>query len=532
MKHFLFILLIFSIISPGTFARERIALVIGNSDYQVDPLPNPVNDANDMAKVLGELGFEVTLKVDADQMTMESAIRAFGQKLHKDAVGLFYFSGHGAQYQGNNYLIPINSIQKTLAAEHLRYKAVPAGYVSGMMQAANNGLNIIILDACRDNPFKGFSKSLVQGLTRMSGAEGTLIAYATAPDTLAWSGEADERNSPYTKHLLRFIKQPNLTIEAMLKKVRKAVIWETRNDSIVQQPWYEASISDEFYFIENSQTPTPVTQPESVVPAVPTSPNTVENPIHQIHTVLAGETVYGIATKYGQTIRDVIAWNNLEPPYGLRVGQELVILPPPWYQPSINDDHDDFSFLENPQTPTTPVTQPEHIVHSVPTNPNIIENPTHRIHTVQAGETLYGIATKYGQTVHDIVAWNNIEPPYTLSVGQELLILPDKDFHIVQIGETLYSIVKRYGLTVRQVAAWNNFEPPYNLSIGQKLIILPHHDVHTIQKGETLYGIARQYGLTVEQIAAWNNLEPPYFFGVGQKLIVSPPNNLMVNGEL
>ena len=94
----------------------------------------------------------------------------------------------------------------------------------------------------------------------------TLIAYATAPGTVAWSGEGNERNSPYTKHLLRFIKQPNLTIESMLKKVRKAVIQETRYDPIVQKPWYEASISDDFYFLEDFQTSTAqVTQPLPVI---------------------------------------------------------------------------------------------------------------------------------------------------------------------------------------------------------------------------------------------------------------------------
>jgi len=248
MKRFLLILLIFSMCSLPALATERIALVIGNGDYRVNPLSNPANDARDMAKVLGELGFDVTLKVNADQMTMESAIQGFGEKLHKNAVGLFYFSGHGAQYQGDNYLIPTNSIRKISAADHFRYKAVPAGYVLGVMQVAGNGLNIVILDACRANPFKGFSKNLGQGLTQMAGAQGTLIAYATAPGTVAWAGKYGERNSPYTKHLLRLMKKPHLTIESLLKKVRKAVITETRHTATVQKPWYEASISDDFYF--------------------------------------------------------------------------------------------------------------------------------------------------------------------------------------------------------------------------------------------------------------------------------------------
>jgi len=257
MKRLILILLVFAIISMSALAKERIALVIGNSDYKVESLANPVNDARDVAKMLGNLGFDVTLKVNADQMTMELAIQAFGKKLHKNAVGLFYFSGHGAQHAGDNYLIPINSIRKMSATEHLKYKAVNAGYVLGVMQEADNGLNIVILDACRDNPFKSFSKSLGRGLTRMASAEGTLIAYATAPGTVAWGGEAGERNSPYTKHLLRFMKQPNLPIESVLKKVRKAVIQETRKTATVQKPWYEASISDEFYFSNAMVPPDP-----------------------------------------------------------------------------------------------------------------------------------------------------------------------------------------------------------------------------------------------------------------------------------
>ena len=262
MKRILLIFLAFSIISLPTFAKERVALVIGNSSYKVQPLSNPVNDARDMANMLGKLGFTVTLKVNADQVTMESAIEAFGEKLNKNTVGLFYFSGHGAQYEGENFLIPVNSTHKISAAAHLRYKAVPAGYVLGTMQ--DNALNIVILDACRSNPFKGFSKSLGQGLASMGSATGTLIAYATAPGTVAWDGRAGERNSPYTKHLLQFMKKPNLSIESLLKKVRNAVIQETRHNSTVQEPWYEASISDDFYFIKDFQIlTTPAIQSET-----------------------------------------------------------------------------------------------------------------------------------------------------------------------------------------------------------------------------------------------------------------------------
>jgi hypothetical protein len=241
----IFISLISLIITEQVYARERIALVIGNADYQIYPLKNPTNDARDIAKVLRKLGFTVILETDANQAIMERAIRLFGKKLYRGAVGLFYYSGHGIQYNGANYLIPIRAMASVSTPYHLRYKAVNAGYVLEVMKAAGNGLNIVILDACRDNPFKSLSKSVVvnRGLARMPSAEGTLIAYATSPGKTAADGWGD--NSPYTKHLLQFIQQPNLSIEIILKKVRAAVKQETNGQ---QTPWYEASIDGDFYF--------------------------------------------------------------------------------------------------------------------------------------------------------------------------------------------------------------------------------------------------------------------------------------------
>jgi len=315
MKHLSLILLVF--ISMSVFAKERVALVIGNSDYQVKPLVHPVNDARDMARVLGKLGFDVTLMVNAEQDAMELAIEVFGNKLGENTVGLFYFSGHGSQYDGENYLIPIKSMNKIFAEKHLRYKAVAAGYVLDMMQ--DNGLNIIILDACRDNPYKGFSKSLGRGLAQMGRTEGTLIAYATAKDTVALTGKEWERNSVYTKHLLKFMQHPNLSIESMLKKVRRAVIQETRNSRTVQRPWYEASISDEFYFVEDFKT---YTEPQSTIKP-PMILDTTE--ISAYHIVRAGDTLYSIARQYEQNISNLANWNSLKAPYHLNIGQKLII---------------------------------------------------------------------------------------------------------------------------------------------------------------------------------------------------------------
>jgi len=226
-----------------SFAQKRVALVIGNSDYQEQSLRNPSNDARDISKVLRSLGFEVDLRLNVSQEEMESSVQEFGKELQGNTVGLFYYSGHGVQYEGSNYLIPIGAMSRVSAPDHLRYKAVDAGYVLGVMKQARNGLNIVILDACRDNPFKSFSRSMNKGLKRISGAEGTIIAYSTSPGKVALDGS--ERNSPYTAQIIKQMVKPNLPVEIMFKHVRKGVKSETGGK---QSPWYEASIDGDFYF--------------------------------------------------------------------------------------------------------------------------------------------------------------------------------------------------------------------------------------------------------------------------------------------
>jgi len=241
-KQVLFVLLL--LVVTQSYARDRIALVIGNANYDAQPLANPVNDARDIAEKLHKLNFDVTFISDANQQQMELSIQTFGKKLHPDSVGLFYFSGHGVQYEGKNYLIPIGAMYRVSAPDHLRYKTVDVGYVLGVMKQSGSGLNIVFLDACRNNPFKSFSRSSKgRGLARISGPEGTLIAYSTAPGKVALDGSG--RNSPYTYQLLNLMEQPNLPIELLLKKVRANVKSQTGGK---QSPWYEASIDGDFYF--------------------------------------------------------------------------------------------------------------------------------------------------------------------------------------------------------------------------------------------------------------------------------------------
>ncbi len=237
------------IFATESFAQKRVALVIGNSHYQERSLRNPTNDARDISKVLRSLGFEVDLKLDASQEDMEDAVQRFGKELQGNTVGLFYYSGHGVQYEGSNYLIPIGAMSRVSAPEHLRYKTVDAGYVLGVMKQAGNGLNIVVLDACRNNPFKSFSRSMSRGLKRISGAEGTIIAYSTSPGKVALDG--NRRNSPYTEQLIKLMQKPNLPVEIMFKQVRKRVKAETDGK---QSPWYEASIEGDFYFLEQFDT--------------------------------------------------------------------------------------------------------------------------------------------------------------------------------------------------------------------------------------------------------------------------------------
>jgi len=201
--------------SPAFSAQERrIALVIGNGAYQSAPLRNPVNDAADIADALKRLGFSVSLKTEANQRNMKQAIRAFGKQLRKGGVGLFYFAGHGIQVKGRNYLIPIGAEIET--EPDVEYEAVDAGRVLAQMEDAGNSLNIIILDACRDNPFARSFRTGNRGLAKMDAPTGSLLAYATAPGSVASDGPG--RNGLYTSALLKHMMTPGLTIEKLSKK--------------------------------------------------------------------------------------------------------------------------------------------------------------------------------------------------------------------------------------------------------------------------------------------------------------------------
>jgi hypothetical protein len=226
-------------LAPVSSSR-RIALVIGNGNYDTSKLLNPTNDATDMAQVLKELGFEVILLTDGSRRQMEEAINLLNANLRRGGVGLFYYAGNGVQISGENYLIPIGA--KIGRESDVAYEAVPLGKVLGAMEDAGNPTNLLLIDACRDNPFQNL-RSSSRGLAGLTGGKGTLISYSTSPGGLAMDG--DGRNSPYTASLLENIRTPGLPVESLLQRVRQSVIEKTKGQQI---PWETSSLIGDFSF--------------------------------------------------------------------------------------------------------------------------------------------------------------------------------------------------------------------------------------------------------------------------------------------
>jgi hypothetical protein len=228
--------------------ERRVALVVGNSRYADAPLRNPANDARAMAATLRERGFDVLLRVDANKQQMESGIIEFGEKLTEGATGLFFFAGHGMQVQGRNYIIPTDA--KLTSEQRIKLEAIDIDAVLDQMQGARSKVNVVILDACRNNPFERRFRSASGGLAQINAPEGTLIAYATAPGRVAADG--DGANGLYTTELLKALRTPGLKVEDVFKQVRINV---ARASNGAQTPWEASSLIGDFYFVP----PAPVT---------------------------------------------------------------------------------------------------------------------------------------------------------------------------------------------------------------------------------------------------------------------------------
>ena len=245
----------------------QVALVIGNNDYQYSRLRNPVNDATDMAKILEQTGFEVILKTNASQKQMDEAINHFKNRLlSTQGIGLFFFAGHGTQVNGENYLLPIDN-ERIQDETDLEYHAVPVSKILTKMEQADAALNVIILDACRDNPFRSLRKgrTLRRGLARIQPPGGSIIAYATDSGDVASDNSISGRNGLFTSHLLQAFKTAHRThqrLDDMFMQVSNAVLQESDGK---QQPWYLASLREP-YCLGGCQS-TPV-QPASGQPQV------------------------------------------------------------------------------------------------------------------------------------------------------------------------------------------------------------------------------------------------------------------------
>lgn len=242
-------LLAASLLSLSPWANAKnYALLIGNANYSIGQLDNPTNDANDFARVLKDIGFDVKVMTDQDQQAMMQAVRDFGNRLrNNDGIGLFFFAGHGVQVEGENYLLPVSVPIRN--EEDVKKNAVPANLVLRYMEDSKNRVNIVVLDACRNNPFIKTRSLKSRGLAPMDAPSGSLIAFSTAPGTEALDGLG--RNGLYTKHLMANVKVPGLTIEQVFKRTREAV--ENESEKIAgrrQSPREESSLKgSDMYFV-------------------------------------------------------------------------------------------------------------------------------------------------------------------------------------------------------------------------------------------------------------------------------------------
>lgn len=243
-----------AVTSSNAQSQKRVALVIGNAAYKgTAALRNPVNDAKAMSNALNRLGFEVIEVTDATQKEMLRAVTAFGSKLNAETAALFFYAGHGMQVRGKNYIIPVDAQIETEAA--VASESVSVDTVLEQLNVST--VSIVILDACRNNPFeRSFRKMGGGGLAQMDAPKGSFIAYATAPGKTAADG--DGKNGLFTQELLRQIKESGLTLETVFKRVRANV---SAKSGDAQMPWDSSSMTGEFYFKPPASTLDASTEP-------------------------------------------------------------------------------------------------------------------------------------------------------------------------------------------------------------------------------------------------------------------------------
>lgn len=238
---------------------ERTALVIGNADYPRTPLRNPVNDATAMRASLDRLGFAVDLRTDASRAEMIEALRTFFRAAARSEVRLVYFAGHGVQWHGHNYLVPADADVRSTA--DFASAAIDLNEIVERLGSLRHGVNIVVVDACRNNPFAASTTQLADarrmrtrsltapptaedGLAPVTAPAGTLIAFSTAPGSVSVDSPG-EPNSVYTRQLVQRLATPGLPVEKLFKEVRAAVATRTQ---FQQVPWESSSLIGEFCF--------------------------------------------------------------------------------------------------------------------------------------------------------------------------------------------------------------------------------------------------------------------------------------------
>ena len=223
-------------------ANERVALVVGNSSYRASPLTNPRNDANAMADLLSKAGFVVDKQLDTDLGQLQSAVDRFGQAIRDPKVkfGLFYYAGHGLQQDWRNYMVPVTANIRTAA--DVPRQAVDVSNLLRYMEQTTDRSFLIVLDACRDDPFAGNFRPAAKGLSQFDAPVGSLLAYATSPGAVAQDGEG--RNGLYTGYLLKEFAVPGARLEDAFKRVRLSVRLASRG---AQVPWESTSLEEDLY---------------------------------------------------------------------------------------------------------------------------------------------------------------------------------------------------------------------------------------------------------------------------------------------
>ena len=253
-RFILMVLLLFILIS-SVQAEARHALVIGNGNYEhTTPLRNPVNDAADVARALEHIGFSTTVVLDANVMEMEDAVLAFTEDLRSTlgSAGIFYYAGHAVQSGGVNYLLPIDADIRS--ESELRRKTISTQEILEQLSDVRNGFNMVVLDACRDNPFAGSFRTTQRGLAVTTSAPPeTLVVYATEAGGVASDGDGDGRNSPFTSAFLKHVGTAGVDVEIMIRDVMGEV---QRSTEQKQRPWKYSSLTTSFQLVPRATTAT------------------------------------------------------------------------------------------------------------------------------------------------------------------------------------------------------------------------------------------------------------------------------------